>query len=601
MSNSTPETATQCRTYEFVAFERPKYPSQSSRPWSDGSQTNPTAARVFPQVHYPRFEDQHAATSSSHDGLHQQQMNWVLVPSMRQNSVSTPYLSAEASQPSQPSQLSQPMPMVGCSPHPPAGLVYYPHPMAYHEYAQYYMRMQPCYMAMPHGGVPAAAPEGDARAHQQDPSILATAATDAQSAPGNNQPPRSIVGTNGASSMLTSFGSKLPPMGERFASTTIQPPQARLAASSHVHDQENKPAFTRSAVAGNERTLRRNFECSSSNGITPVSKPLTQVEAGKRIVVRAHRTTVHHVPAPPPRDVEPVSGPDSKAALDPPVEEGLEAPLQHEWTDSDQATKIARSGQVEPTEQTEQTEQAQPPVQTERQITRADGAAVDFDLARITASYITQHDGKCPFCDIVVLSTRGLRRHVSTMHCIESKPYACADCAGVFRSSSALKTHNNAVHVTKRFKCPSCTYVSNKRSNLTTHIAAIHTLVRHHCQQCDKCFSFPGDLSQHVKRTHNQIGYSCTLCARLYKTPSDLAKHVDRVHHRVIHRCTYCSLVCVTQIQLHQHHYDAHNLTRHHCQYCMASYQERTGLERHMRSAHTSEISNDESVERNAS
>lgn len=107
---------------------------------------------------------------------------------------------------------------------------------------------------------------------------------------------------------------------------------------------------------------------------------------------------------------------------------------------------------------------------------------------------------KCDVCPQTFLSRANLQRHIQVVH-QNRRNYPCSFCNLRSSSSSHLKSHVEAKHVTNKepiHSCDKCEYKSYSKGNLASHKRR-HNAARQGCYFCRKKFIIFQELVVHFR------------------------------------------------------------------------------------------------------
>ncbi|XP_065086934.1 zinc finger protein 91-like isoform X2 [Ochlerotatus camptorhynchus] len=196
---------------------------------------------------------------------------------------------------------------------------------------------------------------------------------------------------------------------------------------------------------------------------------------------------------------------------------------------------------------------------------------------------LSEHQYRCPICDIIWPSYRKARYHALTRH-ITSK-LQCSYCLKQFHSKSMLKIHAISCVQTK-YPCDLCGKKYKNATRVEVHKILVHGIndnkpfkwknrdanskgtddhnknsvgMKHSkqpsadsrgdpssgssCAQCSYCVKyFPSEdlLSFHIKKCH--VPCACNICGAIIASVDKLGYHKATTHRSAKHNCPYCPL-----------------------------------------------------------
>ncbi|KAG5683243.1 hypothetical protein PVAND_012536 [Polypedilum vanderplanki] len=186
-----------------------------------------------------------------------------------------------------------------------------------------------------------------------------------------------------------------------------------------------------------------------------------------------------------------------------------------------------------------------------------------------------EHEGeariKCKKCDEYFNTKEEIRKHISTVHSTEEKPFVCDVCTKCFKNRYQLILHNRSHTGEKPFRCVICDRGFSMSSNLQKHLDThstekpyqckycdqffktqrslkFHTVCYHQpevkvkCPQCDKSFVNKSYLKMHMLYHTGEKNFTCVICSSKYYKSSHLKRHIQNVHLKLrLLKCDYCA------------------------------------------------------------
>ena len=172
---------------------------------------------------------------------------------------------------------------------------------------------------------------------------------------------------------------------------------------------------------------------------------------------------------------------------------------------------------------------------------------------------------KCPFCERLFPSKRGLVDHCRSTHeelkpAPETEAVECEECGKVFGNRYLLELHLTAFH-RELDECPFCGETDTQRLNLYKHIQ-----------------------SYHAYRTPPDVQYPCILCEKkiLFSTKDKLSRHVNDVHHKASQsECDLCHKVFAQRATMMRHRRIHLDIKPFKCTICGVQFTQKTGMKAH--------------------
>lgn len=116
--------------------------------------------------------------------------------------------------------------------------------------------------------------------------------------------------------------------------------------------------------------------------------------------------------------------------------------------------------------------------------------------------------------------------------------YICGICEKKFDYSYSLVRHLNTIHSSKTYQCPHCIFACNRKDNLVYHIKRIHgkdeidtTEYSYGCDVCGQLFKTSSALKHHQDSRHSGNVHRCHVCIRSFSTKKGLTKHLKKTNH----------------------------------------------------------------------
>ena len=220
----------------------------------------------------------------------------------------------------------------------------------------------------------------------------------------------------------------------------------------------------------------------------------------------------------------------------------------------------------------------------------------------------------CEKCDEIFCTSRALKHHCASKHCVE---FSCELCGQRFTQNKSLSYH---MKTRSPSSCLACRKCFCSALTLKAHIEDVHSSIE--CGECDLKF-VKDDMRMHKYWAHGQklrnvtksssasgqdtprnLGhvpdteevtdteaksdavsqpgnqFMCTDCGKLFKRKFDLTRH-----RKAMHDCTNCAATFCTK-RLLQKHYTLKHLTIA-CEDCSETFARKSTLEEHIRNRHS--------------
>lgn len=138
---------------------------------------------------------------------------------------------------------------------------------------------------------------------------------------------------------------------------------------------------------------------------------------------------------------------------------------------------------------------------------------------------------KCHFCEQRFNDRLGLKTHVQAKH-IPGKHYSCDVCLKKFKTARFLYHHRRQIHElgeSRVAKCDTCGFISKGLANLRKHIKTVHDMqsIKHQCSYCPSMFKSKYNLTCHERTHSGESPYSCRFCNTKFKRAHHLKGHVE--------------------------------------------------------------------------
>jgi len=137
---------------------------------------------------------------------------------------------------------------------------------------------------------------------------------------------------------------------------------------------------------------------------------------------------------------------------------------------------------------------------------------------------------ECKVCGKHVAPTH-LSDHMRHVHGPKPEPVGCPQCDVVCVSDRALKSHLSKVHSGIVYTCDACSKAFNSKKGLENHIQRVHEKRRHHCPQCDKVYGGRKEMLVHLRAVHEGIKFPCRMCQREFLRGPDRNRHERTFHN----------------------------------------------------------------------
>jgi hypothetical protein len=183
---------------------------------------------------------------------------------------------------------------------------------------------------------------------------------------------------------------------------------------------------------------------------------------------------------------------------------------------------------------------------------------------------------RCAVCDQRFERPAHLRRHVNTVHAIETS-VKCKHCSVVLKAERCMARH---IKKCKALQCPKCearfvtpealqlhkqACVARKECSLCgRHYKCLRQLKAHEakcvgpksrafkCKECTASFDSHADIVDHMTAAHG--GYSCQFCDKRFKSLSSKNNHENALHVAPKkYECYICGMVVASAGSLHNH------------------------------------------------
>lgn len=128
-----------------------------------------------------------------------------------------------------------------------------------------------------------------------------------------------------------------------------------------------------------------------------------------------------------------------------------------------------------------------------------------------------------------------------------ARPYKCAICQALFKTSTALKSHAGSHHQPAKYKCPQCA-----KCFTTAYVQKLHTARIHNadyrpvaCEVCETAFKTTVERRLHqtlILQTSSSLTHKCDECRQILKTLLTLREHKSTKHSDTCKRRCVCSI-----------------------------------------------------------
>ncbi|CAL8130128.1 unnamed protein product [Orchesella dallaii] len=232
---------------------------------------------------------------------------------------------------------------------------------------------------------------------------------------------------------------------------------------------------------------------------------------------------------------------------------------------------------------------------------------------KMTRHVIKNHSDRntCHICGKKLSSPRMLKSHLRGHTGAAPEIITeCPICAKPFARRSLLKFHkwshyneeerNDAIArgekqppaYDKKFQCDQCAKRFSSSTYLKRHLIANHLTEEERPKElCPICGVAVHHLQGHITRVHEVIPdekkFSCTLCSRKFLSNSKLRRHTRVVHLDIREfQCTMCPKKFASNRNLSEHTQLHLNIRKFQCQFCSSGFVKKDHLQRHMKVYH---------------
>ena len=141
----------------------------------------------------------------------------------------------------------------------------------------------------------------------------------------------------------------------------------------------------------------------------------------------------------------------------------------------------------------------------------------------------------CEFCSKRFTSLHSLRNHQLMYHGDNDEDVVCPDCGKSFKTARLLKTHqrvHTASYQAKRYCCDFCGNEYKSTAALQSHVNTVHLgkLANFPCEICGKVFSRANTLRTHRKIHDGIKQFNCLYCNSAYGEKRNLMNHIAKNH-----------------------------------------------------------------------
>ncbi|KAJ2942252.1 hypothetical protein O0L34_g15799 [Tuta absoluta] len=146
-----------------------------------------------------------------------------------------------------------------------------------------------------------------------------------------------------------------------------------------------------------------------------------------------------------------------------------------------------------------------------------------------------EYPGKCPDCDVICDTAKGLRLHRQRVHDVKCKMQLCEHC-GTSVHSSYYPQHKRLQHGIKTPKptlitCRFCPTTSAVATHHVSHVLYNHTGRPYRCNLCGARRTSRVKCREHILKTHAPVlPYECEACNRNFAHLDFLHEHCIKVH-----------------------------------------------------------------------
>ena len=127
------------------------------------------------------------------------------------------------------------------------------------------------------------------------------------------------------------------------------------------------------------------------------------------------------------------------------------------------------------------------------------------------------------------------------------RPWACSQCDKSFIHLSAMKKHNNIIHIgyspepNERFTCDQCGKSFKGKSGLKYHIL-VHTGIKDFkCASCNKAFTNRQSQTEHSLIHTAKNSFECKKCGSMLLSRSRLLNHRTHTYKPNLF-CAMCAI-----------------------------------------------------------
>ena len=180
--------------------------------------------------------------------------------------------------------------------------------------------------------------------------------------------------------------------------------------------------------------------------------------------------------------------------------------------------------------------------------------------ARHLNKHILEAHGEKAECQLCQLSLpkANLRWHILKEHCQKSGS-KCTLCGERFATNSALKSHNQHLHLKRPqtiknetyFKCSNCNEKFERKKMLDAHMQSDHVGETVTCSDCKTEVDFD-KVSEHTKELHRRMK-RCPHCNKDL-THYNISRHIKQVHDNENIKCPECGKVFALSSWQHHTH-----------------------------------------------
>lgn len=184
----------------------------------------------------------------------------------------------------------------------------------------------------------------------------------------------------------------------------------------------------------------------------------------------------------------------------------------------------------------------------------------------------------CKICDAKFAKIEAISRHYKNRH-PEVTSFSCDHCKEVFKTFSALQSHENGhedplmcevcgkwylniyrlyehqrkFHSSTDLRCTECRKVFKTRENFEDHIRRHETREPFTCDICDKVFKEKKDIRKHMVVHTNSMPYICKVCNRSFRTMNSVGQHLLLHTGKMLYTCDVCGKVFAQKAGLTGH------------------------------------------------